>query len=229
MRRFYETANGHMSLNPKTAFLIALLSTATLCTSGLARTPHWQKLLVQSDGRTIFVDTDKISRQRKLVITWILTNYNGPQRAAHGKAFRSKVEKTLNDCESKRIATSGSLNMRCWTALAISWAIMKATREPKTGYRLYPALLETASWTSPATMLPRWRPDDNRPGGRTDDSLRPAADGAPRRERRRQSIQQGLLGKNVHSRSGEHCIHRTGPRHRALGPPSRHPMACSSA
>jgi hypothetical protein len=105
MRRFYETANGHMSLNPKTTFLIALLSTAALCTSGLARTPHWQKLLVQPDGRTIFVDTDNISRQRKLVITWILTNYNGPQRAAHGKAFRSKVEKTLNDCESKRIAT----------------------------------------------------------------------------------------------------------------------------
>jgi hypothetical protein len=79
---------------------------AVFCAHAPARTPHWQKLLNQPDGRTIFVDTENISRQRKLVVTWILTNYNSPRPAAHGRVFQSKVEKTLNDCDGKRTATT---------------------------------------------------------------------------------------------------------------------------
>jgi Surface-adhesin protein E len=93
-----------MLLTQKAAVLAALSLTA-LCVSALARTPHWQKILVQPDGRSIFVDTENISRQGKLVVSWILTNYNKPQSAAHGRVFQSTVEKTLDDCENKRIAT----------------------------------------------------------------------------------------------------------------------------
>jgi Surface-adhesin protein E len=92
----------------KKALLTAVLM-AAFCTLAPARTPHWQRILVPPDGRTIFVDTENISRQRKLVVTWILTNYKSAQSATHGRVFRSSVEKTLNDCESKRIATVWTL------------------------------------------------------------------------------------------------------------------------